>query len=410
MTAWNGAAFSYDRLNSMFRLTNGSEDWLFAYTADDERIMEYRVGGGAWRTALRDLDGKILREYRTEQGGWTAFEDFVYRQGTLVASIHPTEGTRYFGPDHLDTPRAVFNTSGTIVAAHTYYPFGEEATPATQDTQQMKFTGHERDLLNTTTATADDTDYMHHRQFSILTGRFQSFDPIGGNPRAPQSWNRYAYVLGNPMKYVDPYGLFLGGGNLVATKKWDDWLKNGGCPNGSDCITVTGNAPNIPSLPWNAPPISPIGGNRGRFGHGDRGPGGGGAPGGESSGQLTVSTTLLALAAEAAYQIGVCTGAMPARSAADDMMCQVAMGELGGPIDSRVTLIDEYLGPGARAFRSSADDLVIESADGLRQVRFDLNSFSPHQSPHMHVVVWEWLKNKKREILNRRIFPHGGPG
>jgi len=36
--------------------------------------MEYRVGGGAWRTAIRDLDGKILREYRTEQGGWSVFE------------------------------------------------------------------------------------------------------------------------------------------------------------------------------------------------------------------------------------------------------------------------------------------------------------------------------------------------
>ncbi len=56
----------------MYRLTNASEDWLFAYTADDERTLEYRVGGGAWRTALRDLDGKVLREYRTEQGGWTA--------------------------------------------------------------------------------------------------------------------------------------------------------------------------------------------------------------------------------------------------------------------------------------------------------------------------------------------------
>jgi hypothetical protein len=39
-------------------------------------------------------------------------------------------------------------------------------------------------------------------------GRFLSFDPVGGNPAAPQSWNRYAYVLGNPLKYTDPHGLF----------------------------------------------------------------------------------------------------------------------------------------------------------------------------------------------------------
>ncbi len=51
------------------------------------------------------------------------------------------------------------------------------------------------------------TDYLHARFRSPLTGRFLSTDPIGGDPKAPQSWNRFAYVLGNPLKYVDPDGL-----------------------------------------------------------------------------------------------------------------------------------------------------------------------------------------------------------
>ena len=29
----------------------------------------------------------------------------------------------------------------------------------------------------------------------------------GPNKRLPQSWNRYAYALANPIKYVDPWGL-----------------------------------------------------------------------------------------------------------------------------------------------------------------------------------------------------------
>jgi len=33
-----------------------------------------------------------------------------------------------------------------------------------------------------------------------------SVDPAGGDPTDPQSWNRYAYVLNNPYKYVDPDG------------------------------------------------------------------------------------------------------------------------------------------------------------------------------------------------------------
>jgi RHS repeat-associated protein len=205
MTAWNGANFTFDRLNMPTRLTNGSEDWIFAYTSDDERILEYRVGGSGWKTPIRDLDGRVLREFSV-QTGWP-FEDYIYRGRTLLASVSPSEGTRYFGPDHLGTPRAVFNSAGTVVAVHTYYPFGEEASPATQDTQQLKFTGHERDLLNTPTNPADDTDYMHARQFSTLTARFMSCDPVLGNPHSPQTWNLYSYVLGNPLKYVDPFGL-----------------------------------------------------------------------------------------------------------------------------------------------------------------------------------------------------------
>ncbi len=70
----------------------------------------------------------------------------------------------------------------------------------------MKFTGHERDLASAAGDRDDDLDYMHARHASPLDGPVSSFDPIGGNPSAPQSWNRYAYVLNRPLNYVDPYG------------------------------------------------------------------------------------------------------------------------------------------------------------------------------------------------------------
>lgn len=37
-------------------------------------------------------------------------------------------------------------------------------------------------------------------------GRFLSPDVLGGKPEDPQTWNRYAYALNNPLKYVDPNG------------------------------------------------------------------------------------------------------------------------------------------------------------------------------------------------------------
>src|SRR6185295_12256651 len=85
------------------------------------------------------------------------------------------------------------------------YPFGEEATAFNQDTERLKFTGHERDLASLA-GPGDDLDYMHARFYSLQTARFHMFDPAGGNPEFPQSWNRYAYTLGNPLKYIDPDG------------------------------------------------------------------------------------------------------------------------------------------------------------------------------------------------------------
>src|ERR1700730_5556606 len=70
----------------------------------------------------------------------------------------------------------------------------------------MKFTGHERDLRNPSSE-QEALDYMHGRNYSALTGRFLSVDRAGGRAQRPQSWNRYAYVHGNPLAYVDPTGL-----------------------------------------------------------------------------------------------------------------------------------------------------------------------------------------------------------
>ncbi len=43
-------------------------------------------------------------------------------------------------------------------------------------------------------------------------GRFLSPDPYqaSGGPGVPQSWNRYAYVMNNPVNYGDPSGLMIG--------------------------------------------------------------------------------------------------------------------------------------------------------------------------------------------------------
>ena len=51
-------------------------------------------------------------------------------------------------------------------------------------------------------------DYFINRYYSSTQGRFTSPDVLSGRPGSPQSWNRYAYSINNPLKYIDPSGLW----------------------------------------------------------------------------------------------------------------------------------------------------------------------------------------------------------
>ncbi|MBW8876540.1 MAG: S-layer homology domain-containing protein, partial [Acidobacteria bacterium] len=204
LTHWNGAVYNYDRFNQMTEMTSGNEHALYVYTADDERVWSYDLARNLSHWTLRDLGGKVLRDYVNDSGTWSLGTDYLHRDGLLLAAETQT-GQRHYHLDHLGTPRLITRGSGYLAAYHVYYPFGEEATAFNQDTERMKFTGDERDLASPAGA-GDDLDYMHARFFNPLVNRFTSVDPIGGNPRRPQSWNLYSYVTGNPVRYTDPDG------------------------------------------------------------------------------------------------------------------------------------------------------------------------------------------------------------
>ena len=51
-----------------------------------------------------------------------------------------------------------------------------------------------------------DTYHMGAREYDPSLGRWLSADAIVPDPANPQSLNRYSYVVGNPLKYIDPSG------------------------------------------------------------------------------------------------------------------------------------------------------------------------------------------------------------
>ncbi len=83
----------------------------------------------------------------------------------------------------------------------TFAPYGERY--ATSGSPAWTFTGQTADVVS------DEYDFMY-REYHSTQGRWISPDPAGlaavtlGNP---QSWNRYAYVINNPLSLIDPSGL-----------------------------------------------------------------------------------------------------------------------------------------------------------------------------------------------------------
>ena len=192
----------------------------FVYNANDERIGVLR--GNEWTWSFRDAGGRVLRQYRSSatspNAPWLWVEDFVHRGPLLLGSERPAAegGRRHYHLDHLGSPRLVTSDSGAVLSEHDFLPFGEERTPVAQQVARgferespHRFTGHERDF---DTATPNDSsayvDAMHARYYAATTGRFLSVDPTWESADAakPQSWNRYSYVLNDPVNLADPDG------------------------------------------------------------------------------------------------------------------------------------------------------------------------------------------------------------
>ena len=114
--------------------------------------------------------------------------------------------------DQLGSTRMEIGIDGAAnaVTRHDYLPFGEElggtmrstANGYTLDNTKQKFTGTERDSETT-------LDFMQARYCSSVQGRFAGVDPLisSARPSRPQTWNRYSYVINNPLKYTDTSGL-----------------------------------------------------------------------------------------------------------------------------------------------------------------------------------------------------------
>lgn len=215
LLSWGGGSYSYDEVGNLQSVGSAT---VHLYSASDERVGTiFSLGAGypvEETYTLRSAGGQVLREVARDDSmpvgelNWN--QDYVWRGGQLLATVHPGQNNgfkRHYTLNHLGSPMLVTNWQANTVAQYDYAPFGEDmssSNPPGPAKMPMRFTGHERDFLNP--GTLDDLDYMHARHYTPHVGRFLQIDQVLGSPESPQSWNRYAYAANDPINFYDPDG------------------------------------------------------------------------------------------------------------------------------------------------------------------------------------------------------------
>jgi RHS repeat-associated protein len=158
-----------------------------------------REPSGVTTDYVYDLEGHAIAEV-SGSGGLSRGE--VFAGGKHIATY--VNSTTYFShADWLGTERVRSDMTGAPCESISSLPFGDgqSTSGSCGDPSTRHFTDKERDPES-------GLDNFGARYNSSSLGRFMSPDPKPDSSRAanPQSLNRYAYVLNNPLKYVDVLG------------------------------------------------------------------------------------------------------------------------------------------------------------------------------------------------------------
>jgi RHS repeat-associated protein len=133
----------------------------------------------------------------------------------------------YTYTDHLGSLLSITALNGTVLLEQNFDAWGRLRHPANWDYVNIPaptsylyrgFTGHEHltnfNLIN-----------MNGRMYDPVVGRVLSVDNYVQDPHSTQGYNRYSYVMNNPLKYTDPSGEFLVSGIVGFV---DGFIKTGG--------------------------------------------------------------------------------------------------------------------------------------------------------------------------------------
>ena len=142
-------------------------------------------------------DGYMLYRYGRAGGCWVRLRFKRIRVNGASLGVAAGGNYGYFGGRLLNVQDRV----GSARSGQSFFPYGETKT-GVSTADALSFATYSRDG-------STGLDYADQRFYANQWGRFISPDPAIGSvaPSNPQSWNRYSYVINEPVNSQDPEGL-----------------------------------------------------------------------------------------------------------------------------------------------------------------------------------------------------------
>ena len=193
--SWTRTKYSYDDSERLSTVTKTGLTASYLYNGLGQRVE--KTVNGTTTAFIYDEAGHLLGEY-TPSG--TLIAEHIWLNDRPIAVVTPT-GTYYVHTDQLDTPRYITNSSKQLVWEWLSDPFGTSApnqNPSGLGTfvYNLRMPGQIYD-------SETGHDYNYFRDYNPAIGRYVESDPIG----LFGGVNMYVYTGGNPLVYIDRYGL-----------------------------------------------------------------------------------------------------------------------------------------------------------------------------------------------------------
>ena len=199
---------TYDYMNRLVSARNNT----YTYNAENMRI---RNVCDMYETEYTyDPNGKLNKLIMKNTTG--SVKKYVYGLGLIGEDDNGHFKTYHF--DYRGSTVAITNESGAITDRFAYDTYGKQISHTGNSFIIFGYNGRDGVITD-----VNGLLYMRSRYYSPELRRFVNADVLHGNISNSSSLNRYAYVNGNPVSFVDPFGL---AGEESWTSKIARWFVN----------------------------------------------------------------------------------------------------------------------------------------------------------------------------------------